>query len=116
MLKYLDEGVNKVMQKITANEAQHILKDGQKRCALKISGCFYYSEGGRSYRFEQHHNQKALEAFLQYEELAITKQELQQTIHQLIVRQISYDWFTDISTDVLVEQLTLLTELDVFFF
>lgn len=104
------------MQQFTADDAKQILQAGQRRCAFNINGYFYYSEGGRSYRFEQHHSQKALEALLLSEEQALTQQELQQMMEELVVKQIQYDWFTDVSNDSLFEQLVFIPKLNIFFF
>lgn len=105
------------MKKITPKMFVTFLEGREERFAIIINHWFYYVEKGHVYRFEQHNNQKALAALSSFYDKQIDDQALMIEIQKSIIKQIQYDWFTDVCKETIIERVHRLTyELEGFFF
>ncbi|MDA9471975.1 hypothetical protein [Enterococcus sp. 5H] len=105
------------MKKITPKMFVTFLEEREERFAIIINHWFYYVEKGRVYRFEQHNNQKVLAALSSFYDKQIDGQALMIEIQKSVIKQIQYDWFTDVWKETIIERVHRSAyELEAFFF
>lgn len=93
------------MKKITEKNL-FALVDQKKQCFVcLINDWFFYIEKGHVYRFESNHNMKLLEYFDDFEAGKIAETILIKELQQTLIKQIQYDWLTDVMKDTFFEQV-----------
>ena len=87
------------MKKMTKNDLFALVDQKEQRFVVLIDDSFFYIEKGHIYRFESHHNMKLLDAFDDFQAGKIAEILLIQELQQTLIKQIQYDWLTDVMKD-----------------
>ncbi|MBO0468924.1 hypothetical protein JZO66_00090 [Enterococcus sp. DIV0242_7C1] len=105
------------MQQITSEQFIDFLEKKDQRFAVVIQYGFYYVEQGRIYRFESNHNDKALQALQAFYGGEMDSSSLEEEIKKIIIKQMQYDWFTDVwKEDINEKVMRSGNNLEAFFF
>ncbi|GGC83819.1 hypothetical protein [Enterococcus wangshanyuanii] len=105
------------MKQITSEQFIDFLDKKDQRFAAVIQYGFYYIEQGRIYRFESNHNDKALRALQAFYGGEIDDSSLEEEIKKIIIKQMQYDWFTDVWKETIIEKVIRSgNKLEAFFF
>lgn len=66
---------------------------------------FYYLEKGALYRFEYHNNAKTMDNLYAFWSNELTSTEFERQIKELLMKQIQYDWLTDVMIEPFIESI-----------
>lgn len=92
------------MEKITEKNLFALVNQREQRFVCLIDDRFFYIERGHIYRFESHHNMKLLDCFDDFEAGKIAETLLINELQQTLIKQIQYDWLTDVMKETFFEQ------------
>lgn len=104
------------MKKILFSKLLLLLNKQAQSFVICVNDSFYYIENGRVYCFQSYKNEQIRKYVLSYQCQEMKKNEFKQLMNELILKQIHYDWFTDVGKEefiVMCEKFG--NEFDMFF-
>ena len=99
------KGAYWLVKKITENHLFALVDQRELYFVILIDDRFFYIEKGRIYRFESHHNMKLLDSFDDFQVGKTAEMTFLHELKQTLLKQIQYDWLTDIMTETFFEQV-----------
>ena len=93
------------MEKIDNKSLFNLINQKEHRFVCLANDWFFYIENGHIYRFEAHHNTKTLDCFDDFVLGKIDESVLINELKQTLIKQIHYDWLTDVRNDTFLEQV-----------
>ncbi|MHC5228060.1 hypothetical protein ACYSNW_07270 [Enterococcus sp. LJL99] len=104
------------MKKITEKNLLTLVDQREQRFVCLIDDRFFYIERGHIYRFESHHNMKLLDCFDEFEAGNVPETVLIKELQQTLIKQIQYDWLTDVMKETFFDQAHRFSDMLIVFF